>query len=205
MSRTVRTADESTVRLLDGLVAFWLVLWLVMGAWTGYTIWQLSGLGDTLTSSGEALESAGTALDALGGVPVVGERTAELGQQVVETADEVTGRGADFKSRFQVLSVLIGLSIAAIPTTPVVGLYLPLRWARGRDLADLRRALAADGDGDNPTLQRYLAQRALTDMPYAALTQLSADPWHDVDIGDTEALAAAELRRLGLRPPATDR
>ncbi|CAN5780484.1 hypothetical protein BH20ACT6_BH20ACT6_21830 [soil metagenome] len=203
MTGTVRTADESTVRVLDGLVAFWLVLWLVMGAWTGYTMWQLSAMGDTLASSGEALDSAGTALEALSDVPVVGDRTAELGQQVVKTAGDVTSSGADFKSRFRVLSLLIGVSIAAIPTTPVVGLYLPLRWARRRDLADLRRALAHDGN--DPRLRRYLAHRALTGMPYSALTQISADPWRDVDTGDTDALAAAELRRLGLRPTGSDK
>ncbi|CAN5609558.1 hypothetical protein BH24ACT11_BH24ACT11_17980 [soil metagenome] len=200
MSGSLRSADQSSVRSLDGLVAFWLVLWLVMGAWTGYTMWQLSELGDTLTSSGEALESAGTALDALGGVPVVGDRTAELGKQVVDTAADVTRSGGEFKARFRVLAVLIGVSIAAIPTTPVVGLYLPLRLQRRRDLANLRDALAADGD--SPRLQRYLAGRAIAALPYTKLTRISDDPWRDLETGHTEALAAAELRRLGLRPPA---
>lgn len=200
MSGSLRSADESSVRSLDGLVAFWLVLWLVMGAWTGYTMWQLSALGDTLSSSGEALDSAGTALDSLGGVPVVGDRTAELGKQVVDTAADVTRSGGDFKARFRVLAVLIGVSIAAIPTTPVVGLYLPLRLQRRRDLGNLRDALAADGD--SARLQRYLAGRAIATLPYAELTRISDDPWRDLEAGHTEALAAAELRRLGLRPPA---
>ncbi len=200
---TVRTADESTVRLLDSLVVFWLLLWLVLGAWTGYTMWQLSGLGDTLASSGEALDSAGTALEALRDVPVVGDRTGELGAQVVKTADDVTGSGGDFKSRFRVLSLLLGVSIVAMPITPVLGLYLPLRWARRRELGDLRRALAKGGD--SPRLQRHLAVRALTVLPYGTLSQISADPWHDVATGNTQALADTELKRLGLTPPARRR
>lgn len=199
MSPAIRAADESTVRLLDGMVICWLVLWLLVGVLTGYATWQLSGLGDTVASSGEALDSTGSALQALEAVPVVGERTSELGGQVAETADEVSASGVDLTSRLQVLSVLLGLSIVTIPTTPVLGLYAPLRWARRREVADLRRALA--NEAESPRLERHLAMRALTTMPYAEVSRISADPWHDIAAGNTRALAAAEMRRLGLQPP----
>jgi hypothetical protein len=197
---TIRTADESTVRLLDGLVVFWVVLWLVIGGWSGYTIWQVSELGDTVTTSGEALDSAGKALESVGEVPVVGDRPAELGQEVVATADDIAARGQEVKSQLRQLSLLLGLSIMLMPTTPVVGLYLPLRWARRREVAELRRALTRHGrDG---SFDRYLAERAMQTLPYRTVHSIVGDPWQAIAEGRAGPLAEAELRRLGLRRPA---
>ena len=136
MGLQLRTADQSTIRLLDGLVIFWFVLWLVIGGWSGYTIWQLSDLGDTVTSSGRAIGSSGEALEAVGGVPVIGERPAELGKEISATGVEVASRGQEVKSQLRQLSLLLGLAIALMPTTPILGLYLPLRLARRRSAAD---------------------------------------------------------------------
>lgn len=200
MRPSIRTTDEPTVRLLDGLVAFWLSLWLVIGSWSGYTIWQVSSLGDTVSNSGTALNSAGEALQSVGGVPVVGERPAELGDEVVATAAEITGRGQDIKSDLRRLSLLLGLSIALMPTTPVLGLYLPLRLARRREVRELRRALARHGR--DAALDRYLAERAVHVLPYATVRSISADPWSDIAHGRAQRLADAELERLGLHPQA---
>ena len=197
---SVRTADESTVRLLDGMVAFWLVLWLVVGAWSGYTIWQVSALGDTVTKSGNALGSAGEALQSMREVPLIGETPAELGDQVVDTAVDITARGQAIKSDLRRLALLLGLSIVLMPTTPVLGLYLPLRLARRRDVRELRRALTRHGR--DPTLDRYLAERALHVLPYTTVRALSDDPWADIMQGRAQRLADAELERIGLRPRA---
>lgn len=200
MRPSVRTADEPTVRLLDGLVAFWLVLWLVVGLWSGYTIWQVSALGDTVTSSGRALDSAGEALQSVSEVPVVGERSGDLGDEVVATAADIAGRGQEIKSDLRRLALLLGLSIALMPTAPVLGLYLPLRAARRRDVRELRRALMRHGR--DPALDRYLAERAIHVLPYTAVRAISADPWTDIMQGRAQRLADAELERLGLRAPS---
>lgn len=199
MDLTIRTSDASTVRLLDGLVAFWFVLWLVVGGWSGYTIWQLSELGDTVTQSGESITSAGDALQALGGVPVVGERPLELGKETSTTGADIAERGQEVKSQLRQLSLLLGLAIALMPTTPVAGLYLPQRLARRRDLRSLEQALrTADSAA---TLDRYLAERAVRSMPYAEVTGLVGDPWRAIDEGRARPLADAELARVGLRRP----
>jgi hypothetical protein len=200
MRLSVRTADESTVRLLDGMVAFWLVLWLVVGAWSGYTIWQVSALGDTVTKSGRALDSAGNALQSVGEVPIVGDGPGALGDEIVVTAADITTRGQEIKSDLRRLSLLLGLSIVLMPTTPVLGLYLPLRAARRRDVRELRRALTRHGS--DPALERYLAERAIDALPYTAVRAISADPWADIAQGRAQRLADAELERLGLRRPA---
>jgi len=181
------------------MVAFWLVLWLVIGAWSGYTIWQVSALGDTVTRSGQALGSAGEALQSVGEVPVVGDRPGELGDQVVDTALDLTVRGQDIKSDLRRLALLLGLSIVLMPTTPVLGLYLPLRLARRREILELRRALARHSR--DPTLDRYLAERAVHALPYSTVRAISDDPWGDIRHGRSQRLADAELDRLGLRRP----
>src|SRR6478736_2689198 len=126
---------------MDGLVAFWFVLWLVVGTWSGYTMWQLSELGDTVTSSGHAIGSTGEALEALGQVPVVGERPTELGRQLVGTGADIADRGQQVQSQLRQLSLLLGLAIALAPTTPLAGLYLPLRLSRRRETRQLQQAL----------------------------------------------------------------
>jgi hypothetical protein len=199
MDLSIRTSDESTIRLLDGLVAFWFVLWLVIGGWSGYTIWQLSELGDTVTSSGNAIGSAGEALEAVGGVPVVGERPAELGRQVSATGDDVAVRGQQVKSQMRQLSLLLGLAIALMPTTPVLGLYVPLRVGRRREADELRRTL--DHPGGDDAVDRYLAERAVHTIPFPTLHGIEEDPWRAIEEGRTRRLADAELSRLGVRRP----
>lgn len=197
MTVSVRNADQITVRLLDGLVMFWLVLWIVVGVWSGIVIWQVSDLGDTITNSGDTLGVAGKALTALGQVPVVGDSAGQLGAQVAASSADIAARGGEIKSQLRELALLLGVSIVMMPTTPVVGLYLPLRIARRREQRDVRDALRAHGR--DPGLDRYLAERALRTLPYAAVRAVSDDPWADIAVGRTRALADIELRRLGLR------
>ncbi len=197
MTPSVRTADTSTLRLLDALALCWLVLWLALGAASGWTLWQLSDLGDTITSSGQAIDSAGRALQQLGGVPVIGREPAQLGEQAVATAADISARGQEVKSELRQLAVLLGLAIMVMPTTPVLGLYLPLRLERRRTVATLRRSLAEHGDG--PGLDRHLAEQALVTLSYAdACAVAGGDPREAVEAGRTRALADAELARLGV-------
>lgn len=198
MRSTLSTADVSTVRLLDGLVGFWVMLWLVLGGWTGYTIWDLSVLGDTVTRSGEAIGTAGEALDSLGGVPVIGDDTAQVGEEVAAAGADIAERGQAVQSQLRQLALLLGLAIAVMPTTPVIGLYAPLRAARRREVAALRRSLARHRDDSR--LERHLAERAVRNLPFDEVEALVGDPWRALHEGDTRVLAAAELQRLGLGP-----
>lgn len=114
----------------NGLVGMWCALWLVVGAWTGYEVWQLSSLGGTVAGSGRALDSAGQALQSLGKVPVVGDTTAELGDEVRANAADIVvdARAAGASTRR--LAVLLGLTIALVPSVPVLAVHVAVR--RGR-------------------------------------------------------------------------
>ena len=50
-------------------------------------------------------------------------------------------RGQEVKSQMRLLGVLLGIALVGIPVTPIVGLYLPLRLRRSREIAGLQRAL----------------------------------------------------------------
>ncbi len=199
MDFNVRAADDTSVRRLDGLVLFWLVLWVVIGGWTGYTLWQLSDLGDTVSISGHAIGSTGEALQSLGGVPVVGDRTSKLGGEVVSAGNDIAQRGQAVRSEGRQLAILLGLAIALLPATTVLGLYLPMRAARRRDVAEARRLVSTSTD--RAVADRHLAERAVRRLPFAAVQQVEADPWRALAEGRTRALADAELSRLGVQRP----
>ncbi|MGA8994981.1 MAG: hypothetical protein WB441_11805 [Nocardioidaceae bacterium] len=198
MQTTIRATDERTLRLLDGLVVFWVVLWVVLGTWSGVTIWRVADAGDTISSSGRALASVGGGLQSLADIPVIGEKPRAVGEQVSTTAADVTARGQDLKGELRRLGVLLGLAIVAIPSAPVAGLYLPLRLARRREVAGIRAALARQPHDQG--LDRYLADRARSTLSFDVVAGLGSAA--EDDAGRTRALADAELSRLGLARPA---
>lgn len=189
-------AHERTVRTLDGLVVFWVVLWLVVGLWSGYEIWQLSSLSRSTVKSGQALDGAGRAFQSLGNVPLVGDAPAQFGGRVRATAADIVASATEAGRSTRRLSVLLGLSITLIPVTPVLGLYVPGRLARRRDVRAIRKAVGS-GSAD-PGLEAYLARRAVAHIPYPALRELSADPEGELANGRYRSLADAELSRLGI-------
>jgi hypothetical protein len=198
MQMNARAADASTVRLLDALNLVWFAFWLVIGVWTCITLWQVADVGDTLAVSGTALHSSGEALTKLGPLPVVGDDAAAVGADVTATGQEVTVRGQEVKGELRQLAVLLGITIIAVPMAPVFGLYLPLRWARRRDVRMIREALNEHPDDEG--LDRYLGARAVAHLGYAEVHAITGDPWSLLET-DPRALADAELERLGLARP----
>lgn len=197
MTGIVRTSGPEKLRLVDGALALWVAFWLVVGGGTAVSVWQLSEIGSTLTQSGQALDSAGEGLQRLGDVPLVGDRTEQLGNEVRATAVEVAERGQETRAGLRRLSILLGLAVALIPSAPVLGLYLPRRLARRRAAREVARQLRSR-PGD-PALDRYLATQALATLPLSRLLQYSDDPGGDLTDGRARALADAQLAHLGLR------
>lgn len=200
MQRVRGVTDHKTVRLLDSAVLFWVVLWTVLGVWTGITLWQAADVGTTISASGRSLDAVGSSLQSLSEVPVIGERPGELGAEVSATAVDITARGTEVRGQLRLLGVFLGIAIVGIPVTPILGLYLPLRVRRGREVAGIRRQLRAHGDA--PGFQRYLAGRARSWLTYDDVLRLEAE---DQDDGSGERrLADAELSRLGIARRAAD-
>jgi hypothetical protein len=135
----MRRLDAGTLRLLDGALMFWVVLWLVIGAWAGYLIWQLTALSASTVESGRSLGVAADALTNLGSVPVVGDASKEFGDRIGATAAQVVDAGHQADRSIRGLAVLIGLAVALGPSAPVLLFYLParLRLRRGHDPGEL--------------------------------------------------------------------
>ena len=121
------SARTGRADLFNGLVATWCALWLVVGGWTGYELWQLSDIGPTIADSGRALDSAGTALESLGSVPVVGDSTAEIGTEVRANAGDIVADADDAAASIRRLAVLLGLTIALVPSVPVLAAHALLQ------------------------------------------------------------------------------
>ena len=199
MRADIRTADQSTVAWWDRLAVFWVTLWLVVGAGVAVTVWRIADIGDTITSSGDALQTAGKAISDFAGVPVIGEDAGKLGSEVTSTSADVSSSGQDVKGQLRRLAVLLGVVISLMPTLPVLGLYLPGRLGRRREIGEIDAALRRDDD--TAQVDRLLAERALEHLTFADLAAVSRDPRADIARGESRHLADAELRRLGLVRP----
>ncbi|HWH29908.1 MAG TPA: hypothetical protein VNU26_13270 [Mycobacteriales bacterium] len=114
-------------RRVDAAVAVWVVLWLLLGIWTGMEVWRLSDFTVTVEDSGYAIDSAGRALVSLDPVPVVGDRSAEIGLQVRENAADIVADAQRARDSFRRLAVLLGVVVALVPSVPIVLLRTVVR------------------------------------------------------------------------------
>ncbi len=101
-------------------MAAWCALWLVVGIWTGYELWQLGELGGAVAETGRALGAAGDALQSLGSTPLVGERTEELGAQVTNSSADIVTEAEGAQGSLRQLAVLLGLTVSLVPSVPAV-------------------------------------------------------------------------------------
>ncbi len=104
----------------SGAVAAWCALWLVVGLWTGHELWQLAELGRAVADTARSLGAAGTALEGLGSAPLVGERTEELGAQVQQSSAGIVAEADGARASLRQLAVLLGLTVALVPSVPAV-------------------------------------------------------------------------------------
>ena len=186
-----------TMRLLDGLLVAYVVVWGILGVLIGVDIRRQADLSDQVTRVGEALTDIGGSLDVLSGLPLVGGNIGEVTGRVLDAGESVAESGRESRRSLERMGVLVGVAFVAVPLMLVLPLYVPLRLAWRREVRVVAGALAGGG----PDLDRLLARRALASMPYERLLEHGGDPWARLESGDTRDLADAELERLGLRRP----
>jgi hypothetical protein len=185
------------IHFLDLVLAIWIAGWLVLAVQVRNEVRGLTELSDTVEAAGNTLDQAGRQLDTLKGLPFVGNRIHQVGQQLTVAARSAVESGRSSRSHILSLSVLLGVAVAAAPTLPLLALYAPLRRSRIRGVRAVRKAMrGASGDR---VLDEFLARRAAERLPYDVLLEVSPDPWDDLKAGRYGALADAELKRLGIR------
>jgi hypothetical protein len=183
---------------VDVLVAVWVLLWLRVGLAVHDGVQRLAGPGVELQEAGTGL-SGGLrgAAERAGSVPGIGGGLRAPLDAAAGAGDLLADAGAAQQAAVGTLALILGLVIGGLPVLWALSRWLPsrLRWRRDAVAAGRLR-----GDVD------LLALRAATSAPLPVLAALGPDPvtrWRAGDADAGRALAALELRRLGLSPDRT--
>lgn len=190
-------SQRRVILLLDALSLVWVALWIGLGYLIYEQVLGLGSLSNTVILAGKAIRATADALGGIASIPFVGGRVSGLADSARQAADSAIYNGRASRSDVHELAILLWVTLALAPTTPLLVLYGLLRRGWRRDVRSL--ALLVDGLEDDESLQRFLARRALEHLPYWKLRGISENPWRDVEEGRTEQLAHAELERIGLR------
>ena len=182
--------------VLDLVLVAWVAGWIFLGVAIGNQVSGLKQLSSTVTQVGVAVKETGNTVSTLGSLPFVGGRVSDTARQIQRAGDSAIASGRQSQNSVHELSWMLALAIAVIPSVPVLGFYLPMRIADMRERRTLSRLVHEHWE--EPEFRRRLAERALATIPYRRLVRISSDPWGDVAADRCEALAAAELDRLGV-------
>ncbi|WP_121156408.1 hypothetical protein [Micromonospora pisi] len=183
--------------LTDLLVVAWVYLSIRFAMW-------LYDLIQKLAVPGRKLEGAGTDLarnfaetsDKIGRTPLVGDELTGPFDRAAEAARSLAEAGQNQQEQVGDLALALALLALVFPLALVLLGWLPLR------LRWIRRASAAKALRTAPAGRDLLALRALSNQPLRQLTRIGPDvaqAWRLGDEATVDALAALELRRLGLR------
>jgi hypothetical protein len=184
--------------LTDLLVVFWVYAWIRAGIWINDTVQKLGVPGRKLQEAGTGI--AGNFNDIggkVGRVPLVGDELTSPFNSAADAANSLAEAGRQQQEIVDNLALALALLIIAVPLALVLFLWLPLR------LRWMRRAAVAVRVRSEPAGQDLLALRALASRPLDELTKLGPDiaqSWRNGDAAAVRALAALELKDLGLKP-----
>jgi hypothetical protein len=184
--------------LTDLLVVFWVYAWIRAGIWINDTVQKLGVPGQKLQEAGTGI--AGNLSDIggkVGRVPLVGDELTSPFNQAAGAANSLAEAGRQQQEIVGNLALAMALLLVAVPLSLVLFGWLPLR------LRWMRRAAVAVKVRNEPAGQDLLALRALATRPLNELTRLGPDiaqSWRNGDAAAVQALAALELKDLGLKP-----
>ena len=194
-------------RLLTDLLA---LVWTAAWALAGWAVYQLvvalQVVADAITRTGLTFNDWVHAFQSNvpSNIPGVSGALRSLADTLRRSAgDPLVQRGMEAHDTIQHLAVALGLFVALLPIVTVSGLYLLWRVRDARELsAATRFVLVAERTGRVREANAVLAHRAVALLPFRQLMRASDDPVADLEAGRHAALAAAMLRRVGMRPLA---
>jgi hypothetical protein len=191
-----RPATAVRQLLTDVLVVAWVAAWI-------WAAMKLRDLVEKLAVPGQKIEDAGggisdslaNAAGEVDNVPGVGDALASPFERGAEAARGLAEAGRAQQEVVGDVALALALALLVFPLGLVLFAWLPLRvrW--------MRRAGAAAALRAGPAGRDLLALRALASQPLRRLAALGPDVaarWRDGDPSTVAALAALELRRLGL-------
>jgi hypothetical protein len=188
MSRS-RVPPRRAQALTDLILLAWAALWIAVGIAVANEVRGLVEISGTVGEVGQAMVTVGETIRSL---PLIG---GDAGADISAAGRDAVTSAQAARESAETVSTLLGLSIALIPSLPVLVLYVPGRIAGARERRELARAVAS---GRDQWVDEVLARRALVHLPYRRLRQVSDDPVADLRTGRVEALASAELEWFGV-------
>ncbi|SCE97325.1 hypothetical protein GA0074696_1981 [Micromonospora purpureochromogenes] len=183
--------------LTDLLVVVWVYAAIRFALWVHDLVQKLAVPGQKLEGAGGGLaDNLAEAGGKVGRVPLVGDELTAPFERAAEAARAVADAGRDQQELVGQLALALAIAVLVFPLALVLFGWLPLRvrW--------MRRAASAKALAGAPAGRDLLALRALAGQPLRKLTRIDpdvAEAWRRGDDATVDALAALELRRLGLR------
>ncbi|QKW16397.1 hypothetical protein [Verrucosispora sp. NA02020] len=185
--------------LTDLLVVAWVYVAIRGALWLHDLVQKLAVPGQKLEGAGGGLaDNLADAGGKVGRVPLVGDELTGPFERAAGAARSLAEAGRDQQELVDQLAVALAVGLLVVPLGLVLFGWLPLRvrW--------MRRAASAAALAAAPAGRDLLALRALAGQPLRKLTRISpdvAEAWRQGDDATVNALAALELRRLGLHDP----
>ncbi|MGC4808534.1 hypothetical protein [Micromonospora sp. DT233] len=183
--------------LTDLLVAVWVYAAVRFALWVHDLVQKLAVPGQKLEGAGGGLaDNLAEAGSKVGRVPLVGDELTAPFRRASDAARALADAGRDQQELVDQLALALGVAVLIFPLGLVLFGWLPLR------LRWMRRAASAKALAAVPAGRDLLALRALAGQPLGKLTRIApdvAEAWRRGDDATVDALAALELRGLGLR------
>ncbi|MFC5944684.1 hypothetical protein [Micromonospora harpali] len=181
--------------LTDLLVLAWVYAAIRFALWVHDLVEKLAVPGQKLEGAGGGLaDNLAEAGGKVGRVPLVGDERRRRAHPPVHEAR--LGDGRDQQELVGQLALALSIAVLVFPLGLVLFGWLPLR------LRWMRRAASAKALATGPAGRDLLAVVALAGQPLGKLARIApdvAEAWRRGDDATVDALAALELRRLGLR------
>jgi hypothetical protein len=184
--------------LTDVFIVAWVYVWVRVALWVHGIVLKLGVPGQKLQSSGTSLaDNLADAGSKVGRVPLVGNQLTKPFTGAADAARSIADAGRQQHEIVGNVALIMAIVVVAVPLALVLFGWLPLRlrWMRRAGIAARVRSVPAGKD--------LLALRALASRPLNQLTKLGPDiaqSWRNGDAEAVDALAALELRDLGLKP-----
>jgi len=135
--------------------------------------------------------------DAVDKLAVLGTGVREAGEHVPLVGNPVEDLGRAGEDRVHRLANLLGLVVFVLPSGLVLARWLPERIRQVKALTAASRVLVEPASTDRC---RLIAMRAAFSLPYGQLLRYTRDPLGDLAAERYDALVAAALDDVGLRP-----
>ncbi|GHJ14236.1 MULTISPECIES: hypothetical protein [unclassified Micromonospora] len=183
--------------LTDLLVVVWVYAAIRFALWLHDLVEKLAVPGQKLEGAGGGLaDNLADAGGKVGRVPLVGDELTAPFTRAADAARAMAEAGRDQQELVGQLALALTVAVLVFPLGLVLFGWLPLRvrW--------MRRAGAAKAMSAAPAGRDLLALRALAGQPLSKLQRIApdvAEAWRRGDDATVDALAALELRGLGLR------